>query len=508
MTQEFWGPSRGWDERGDAGRVERRPVLDSSPDDTTGAIRAIREGVTAFRPQRLDRRDPSGSIRRTRVHGTGPNSSSIPVTPAPDATLGELAGGRARHQDRRTEQVASHDRFDWDFDNDVRNDFDDEGDVTSFHDDIPLTPTSPVIGRFGLGAVDPLLARLGALVVIGVLMAPVALALRPSNSAAETIQSETPATEPTIAGAPTSDNADVLDTSAPESNGAAAGAPVAATDGSSVDSSAVASSTGSSAAIAGSGTTAGSGGTASTNEQAGEVTVDAAAAPEAEVEIAPKALDEAATVDVEAERMTADCSTTYTATSGDSWYAIASAADVSPGALMSQNSATTDTVILPGDEICLPPGASISKPATTAAPTSTGTNAPTTNAATTSATPTTAPVAKVTVTTATATTKPSTTTASSGPASVEQVKQMIRETWPQDQHEMAFFIADRESRFDPRADNNFCCYGVFQIYFEVHKSWLDDFGVYTPSDLFDAKKNIAAAYRIYERSGGWGPWGY
>ncbi|MFW2333825.1 transglycosylase SLT domain-containing protein, partial [Ilumatobacter sp.] len=76
------------------------------------------------------------------------------------------------------------------------------------------------------------------------------------------------------------------------------------------------------------------------------------------------------------------------------------------------------------------------------------------------------------------------------------------------EHDTAMMIAQRESRFNPRADNNWCCYGVFQIYFEVHKGWLDDFGVYTASDLFDAEKNIAAAHHLYERAGGWGPWGF
>jgi hypothetical protein len=69
------------------------------------------------------------------------------------------------------------------------------------------------------------------------------------------------------------------------------------------------------------------------------------------------------------------------------------------------------------------------------------------------------------------------------------------------------YIAKRESNFDPLADNNFCCFGIFQIYWTAHQGWLDDYGIYSSNDLLDAEKNIAAAYALYVRSGGWGPWG-
>ncbi|MEO6651404.1 MAG: LysM peptidoglycan-binding domain-containing protein [Ilumatobacteraceae bacterium] len=489
MTQEFWGPSRGWAGRDDTGRIERRPALEPS-DDTTGAMRALRDGVTAFRPQRLDRRDPSGSIARTRVHGAGPDAPASPATR--DASLGELAGGRPRRHEVADDAIASHDAFDWDFDADDH--------VAAFRDEIPLTPTPARASRLGLGAVDPLLARLGALAVVGVLLVPVALALRPSDSAAQTVRSDVPAAELESVGsgaqAPETGLPD-LATTAP----AATGAPTVAGDAAtSTSATAAPASNGEAASVATAGT--------SVSEQADELAAspldDVAQSEPAEQSTA---IDDAATADVTAERIIPDCSNTYAATSGDSWYAIADAADVSPSALMSQNSATADTVILPGDTVCLPAGASVvrSTPASTSAPATT--NAPSTNAPAT----TSAPATKAPTTNAPATTSPPTTVApakTAGPASVEQVKQMIRDTWPADQHEMAFFIANRESGFDPRADNNFCCYGVFQIYFEVHKGWLDDFGVHTASDLFDAEKNIAAAYRIYQRSGGWGPWGY
>ncbi len=63
-----------------------------------------------------------------------------------------------------------------------------------------------------------------------------------------------------------------------------------------------------------------------------------------------------ATASEPAERLIPACPTTYVAGAGDSWYRIADAADVSPNALLDENRATVDTVILPGDEICLPTG--------------------------------------------------------------------------------------------------------------------------------------------------------
>ena len=208
--------------------------------------------------------------------------------------------------------------------------------------------------------------------------------------------------------------------------------------------------------------------------------------------VSGEVIDDAAAVDETAERVVPACPKTYTAGAGDSWYRIADAAGVSPSAVMSENRATGDTVILPGDEVCLPAEATIPAQPTAA----TATTAPETTDAPPS---TTAP---------STTDAPSTTSAPVATASAEAVKELIRQTWPTDQHETAFTIARRESKLNPRADNNSCCYGVFQIYFEVHKGWLDDFGVYTASDLFDAEKNIAAAHHLYERAGGWGPWGF
>jgi hypothetical protein len=87
------------------------------------------------------------------------------------------------------------------------------------------------------------------------------------------------------------------------------------------------------------------------------------------------------------------------------------------------------------------------------------------------------------------------------------VQALIREIWPDELEERALEIAWRESNYIATADNGWCCVGVFQMYWTVHQSWLDDYGIHTRNDLKDARKNITAAYALYERSGGWGPWG-
>jgi len=44
------------------------------------------------------------------------------------------------------------------------------------------------------------------------------------------------------------------------------------------------------------------------------------------------------------------------------------------------------------------------------------------------------------------------------------------------------------------------------MHWEAHRSWLDDMGVTSRDQLFDARTNIEAAYALYQRNGGWGPW--
>ncbi len=85
------------------------------------------------------------------------------------------------------------------------------------------------------------------------------------------------------------------------------------------------------------------------------------------------------------------------------------------------------------------------------------------------------------------------------------VQQIIRDIWPDDLEDRAIEIADRESNFVATAQNS-CCYGIFQMHFSAHRSWLDDLGVTRAEQLFDVETNVLAAYVLYQRSGGWGPW--
>jgi hypothetical protein len=86
----------------------------------------------------------------------------------------------------------------------------------------------------------------------------------------------------------------------------------------------------------------------------------------------------------------------------------------------------------------------------------------------------------------------------------QSVDDMIRAAWPDDSEGEAVRIATRESRLQPDA-RNACCYGLFQIYFTVHRGWLAELGVTSAGQLLDAETNIAAALALFQRSG-WQPW--
>lgn len=84
------------------------------------------------------------------------------------------------------------------------------------------------------------------------------------------------------------------------------------------------------------------------------------------------------------------------------------------------------------------------------------------------------------------------------------VEQIIRFVWPDDTEDRAVRIATRESRLVPTA-RNACCYGLFQINYAVHRSWLADIGVTSPAQLLDPGTNARAALTLYDRAG-WQPW--
>lgn len=171
------------------------------------------------------------------------------------------------------------------------------------------------------------------------------------------------------------------------------------------------------------------------------------------------------------------CTNPYTVVKGDYWIRIAKRAGVTTRQLLAANGATAKTKLYPGRAICLPdnantPAAASPSPATQSAPATTA---------------------------APATTQPQRT------YSADEVEAIIREVWPDELEDEAVRIARRESTLKPTA-KNFCCYGLFQLYYSVHKSWLAGIGVTSASQLFDPHVNAVAALALYNRAGGWRPW--
>ena len=148
------------------------------------------------------------------------------------------------------------------------------------------------------------------------------------------------------------------------------------------------------------------------------------------------------------------CQLPYTVGAGDYWIRIADAAGVTLAKLLRANSATVGTPLYPGDDICLPEGATLPAPPT-----------PTTAA----------PHHPAPVHVAPATVRPTPPrpprplrrppSRSRPPASRAEVEAIIREIWPDDLEDRALEIAWRESGYRANAQN-WCCYGLFQIHLE------------------------------------------
>ena len=163
---------------------------------------------------------------------------------------------------------------------------------------------------------------------------------------------------------------------------------------------------------------------------------------------------------------------------GDSWSLLGDYAGVPTRDLLAVNKATSRTVIVPGDELCVPLGSRFRRPAPAVA--------------------TTQPKK------ATSTQKPLVVVAAKR-FSAAQSTQFIRDAFPDDLETRALDIAQRESRLNA-AGYNWCCYGLFQIHFQAHKSWLASLGVSNPSQLLDAGVNARAALTLYKRSNSWAAW--
>ena len=91
----------------------------------------------------------------------------------------------------------------------------------------------------------------------------------------------------------------------------------------------------------------------------------------------------------------------------------------------------------------------------------------------------------------TAAPKPAPTAPAAAPAppaattySAAEVETIIREVWPDDLEEQALAIAKRESKLIPTS-HNYCCYGIFAIYYEAGKKFLNSIGVTSAAQLFD-----------------------
>jgi hypothetical protein len=165
----------------------------------------------------------------------------------------------------------------------------------------------------------------------------------------------------------------------------------------------------------------------------------------------------------------AGCTNPYTVVSGDSFYRIAIKMGV-PESKRADYVAQilwinhNPKVIHPGDKLCLPPTASTPEP------------------------------------------KPR------REWSREEVEKIIRKLWPDMSEGIALAVVERESHLNPYSHSGTCCYGLFQIYWEVHKvrasalhRFLDGKGEPGPHILYSPRFNTLLALQMY-RQGGWAPW--
>lgn len=315
-------------------------------------------------------------------------------------------------------------------------------------------------------AIDPLLRRTGVLAIVITLLVPVAMAMR-NNDAGRAA----PLQPAAIGGDATTGSAGAgADGAAADPAVAAVAAvaadPAAPTASASIDIAALPEAVPVNApTVAGDPTTAAPPATAS-------------AVPQAQAKPASQPTSQGAT----ASR--ASCSRTYKIAAGDAWVTIAKRHSVTTASLLAANGATRRTMLYPGRTICLPANASTP---TTAKPVTTTTAKPA------AAPPTTAKPA-VTVPAPPARTY-----------SREEVIAIIREVWPDHLEDEAIRIATRESNLKPAA-RNYCCIGLFQIYFNVHKRWLATIGVTNANQLTDPRVNAFAAVTLWNRAGSWAPW--
>jgi LysM repeat protein len=358
----------------------------------------------------------------------------------------------------------------------------------------PSTVARPLVPRNGepiLGRPDPVLMRVGAAVLALVLLVPAVNLLRGGGDGGATLQAATsaPATAAPPAGVIAVPRGVVPIVPSGESTGGAA-APVqavsaaeqAASSGGGVAQAQVAPASQATKAMAPASQPAASAPAAVSSQTLASPPANSAASAAASANSSAPAR--------------VSCAKKYTVVKGDYWILIARKHSVTLREVLRANNAKTSTPLFPGRTVCLPANAS---PATTVPPT---TKPPTTKPPTTKPPVTTQPPA---TTKPPVVTQPPATTRPPNTYTKDQVKQIIRDVWPDDLEDEAIRIATRESNLTPNV-RNYCCFGLFQIYFNVHKSWLKDIGITSAEQLYDPKVNALAAFVLYKRAGGWGPW--
>ena len=161
----------------------------------------------------------------------------------------------------------------------------------------------------------------------------------------------------------------------------------------------------------------------------------------------------------------AACTRQHSAKPNDSWSRLAARFNLSLRELLAMNSASARTAIFIGDTICVSQQPTVTQQPIVTQPTEAYTR--------------------------------------------RQVVAIIREVWPDEHEENALSVARRESRYVPTAVGGArnCCYGLFQMYWSVHRSWLAKSGITEPSQLLDPRTNAEAALALFRRNGNsWRPW--
>ncbi len=506
--EDFWGDDTGWSSSSDRrfGARRDRSVRRGRPGDAHDAGRQHDGGRqhVADPQQRSRTSDITGRIARIfdpsdaagrRRHGDPNDPQWTQEIPAVDADATPTADREWDDLDLWFETQPAHQRSEHDAGRDAT-----PADAADGHDDVhgghrqadtaasdegedeeewdlaawevePATPPRRV-------GVDPLLAKLGVIAIVATLATPLFLSLRSGaddatlESAAETIAAPTISTDTSVVDtAVAAPEPRVSPSTAAPTSPAAAPTPAPST---------------------------------AEVERADEL-----AAP-VDQDDATVALSDETTTRAASEATTGEqiCAIDYDVVEGDFWLRLADGAGVPIEELLEANAASPDTPLYPGTTICLPAGSSTPPPPTVPATTA----PPTTQAPTTTAAPTTteapAPATAPPTTAAPQSAPPAVTDSPGSNASPEQVQQIIRDIWPDELEDRAIEIARIESRWIPTADNGWCCHGVFQIYWTVHQGWLADFGVTSLEQLYDPVINTRMALEIYNRAGGWGPWGF